>query len=93
MTVSSFPNSNSTSVCEYIDVNYRGHETISISEIVEYERNFNNFTTTVRKQAHLFPSSVRGDEPVELVEVHLLAADQRDVSVRGPGRREREGQS
>ena len=41
-------------------------------------------------QYYLFPSSVRGDEPVELVEVHLLAADEWNVSVRGPGRRERE---
>ena len=38
-------------------------------------------------QYYLFPSSVRGDEPVELVEVHLLAGDQRHVAVRRPARR------
>ena len=32
---------------------------------------------------------MRGDEPVELVEVDLLAADQRNISVGGPGCRKR----
>ena len=90
--VLSFPTTDSTSVCKHIDVNYGGHQTISKSEVVEYERNIDNFMTTrnsleIAKQTHLFPSSVRGDEPVELVEVHLLAGDQRHVAVRRPARR------
>ena len=63
VTVSSFPNSNSTSVCEYIYVNYSGHETKSISEIVEYERNFNNFTTTVNLLDKLHASKLTFSHP------------------------------